>query len=120
MQADKIWVSRVRHAARIALIYSHQRLPNKKFSQWFFESHRLGLYETDIALSLAELGLQNWSDLTGKEIALTTDFIRVSIEQKKNSPKSMAQLLRKYKKHAQLCAVLLSTNRKNEMCAMPL
>lgn len=107
-------------AARIALIYSQQAFLDEKFSYWFAESHRLGLYETAIARTLAELGLQHWALLTNEQRKFTADYIRVSIEQKVNSPMSMALMLNKYQKHEDLCLELPSTARKDQVCSIVL
>jgi len=107
-------------AARVALIYSHQPNLDEKFEYWFAKSHRIGLYETAIARSLGELGLQHWPFLTDDQRKLTKDYIRVSIEQKANSPMSMALLLSRYKKHKSICFELPSSVRKDQMCAISL
>lgn len=90
-------------SARLALIYSHQAKLGKEFDKWFLETHRLGLYETSIAKSLMTIGLQKWSQLNKRQQDYTMDFIRVSIEQKANSPEAMAILLDRYKKRAEIC-----------------
>lgn len=102
--------------SRLALIHSYQVDLDKKFDHWYSESHRLGLYETSIARSLMELGLQNWSRLTVDQRSITMDFVRVSIEQKVNSPQSIAKLLNHYQKREFACRELPDSPRKNTMC----
>lgn len=102
--------------SRLALIHSHQQELDDKFNHWYSESHRLGLYETSIARSLMIVGLQNWQRLTVDQRTITMDFIRVSIEQKANSPKYMARLLDRYQKLKYTCSELPDSTRKIMMC----
>lgn len=103
--------------SRLALIYSHQTELDEQFDYWYSKSHRLGLYETSIARSLMQLGLQNWQRLTVDQRSKTMDFVRVSIEQKVNSPQSMAKLLNHYQKREYACRELPDSPRKNRVCA---
>jgi hypothetical protein len=102
--------------ARLALIYSHQSTLDDRFERWFFESHRLGLYETTIARSLMTIGFQYWPQLSASQRRLTMDFTRVSIEQKANSAESMITFLDSYGKREEVCRTLSNTPRKLRVC----
>ena len=103
-------------AARLALIYSHQRKLDLKFDEWFVESHRLGLYETKIARSLMILGLRNWARLSTQQQSITMDFVGASIEQKANSPRAMIWLLNHFEIRGKACDTLPDTLRKITVC----
>jgi len=103
-------------SARLALIYSQQANLGKQFDHWFAESHRLGLYEARVARSLMVLGLQQWSRLTKKNQALTTEFIQASIEQKSNSPDMISSILDQYQRRQEVCSALQSTPRMIKVC----
>lgn len=102
--------------SRLALIHSHQQELDEKFDYWFAQSHRLGLYETRVARSLMEVGLQNWHRITVDQQVVAMDFIRVSIEQKSNSPQYIAKLLQRYQKQEFICRELAYSPRKKMMC----
>lgn len=116
LKVRKGWVFAI---SRLALIHSHQQVLDEKFHHWFFESHRLGLNETLIARSLMEVGLLNWERLTYDQRTITLDFIRVSIEQKANSPQSISMVLRRYQKREYVCRELPDSPRKITMCMLP-
>lgn len=104
------------NAARLAVIYSHQRHLEQEFNYWFSESHRLGLYETKVARSMMILGLQHWSQLTPVQQSMTSDFIRTSVEQKSNSLGFISSLLNQHKKREYVCSSSDKTTRMTKMC----
>ncbi len=104
-------------AARLTLIHSHQSRLDKRFDKWFAESHRLGLYETSIARSLMSIGLQQWRQLSDQQKSYTIDFIRISIEQKSNSPESIALILDRHNMRADVCISMIEkTLRAEKVC----
>jgi len=113
LEYRKDWVY---SAARLAMIYSNQPELDKNFSYWFLKSHKLGLYETDVAKSLMHVGLTNWPRLNESQRSMTIDFVRTSIEQKSNSPNSMRQVLTGYAKLDYVCESIKLTSRAKEVC----
>jgi len=113
LQIRKNWVFSI---ARLALIYSHQAELDEQFDYWFTKSHKLGLYETAIAKSLMQLGLNNWDRLNLKQQSITLDFVASSIEKKSNSAKAMELLLNRYDRLSEVCKRLPNTPRKLSVC----
>ncbi|RBP52943.1 hypothetical protein DFR28_101327 [Arenicella xantha] len=102
--------------ARLALIYSNQKKLGDEFSLWFSEAHRLGLNETRVAYSMMQIGLHHWPVLSGQQRQQTTDFTRISIEQKANSTKVIRALLSGYGQLDFMCSELPVTKRMQEVC----
>jgi len=102
--------------ARLALIHSQKALLDPQFESWFSRAYEVGRYETSIARSLMQVGLMNWNQLNEDQQNMTIEFIRLSIEQKANSPRFMKGVLQSYGKLEFVCSQLEYTERKDNVC----
>jgi len=102
--------------SQLALIHSQKKVLDSEFSQWFAKAYEVGRYETSIARSLMQVGLINWGKITVEEREMTIEFIRISIEQKANSPRFMRKVLLSYGRLDYICNLLMDTERKDKVC----
>jgi len=79
--------------ARLALIHAQKPTIDAEFDGWFTKAYELGRYETEIARSLMQIGLQAWPRLSPQQRQQTIEFTRISIEQKSNKPRDIRSIL---------------------------
>lgn len=103
--------------SQLALIHVQKATLDSDFDQWFEAAYEIGRFETSIARSLMQVGMINWTRLTEKQRTLTLDYIRISIEQKANSPGYMRNVLRSYGQLEYVCGLLANTQRKTKVCS---
>lgn len=102
--------------ARLALIHAQKPEIDAEFEIWFAKAYELGRYETEIARSMMQIGLQAWSKLNQKQRQQTIEFTRISIEQKINSSKFIQKLLADYGQLEFMCNELPSSRRMQNVC----
>ena len=102
--------------ARLALIHAQKPAIDAEFETWFAKAYQLGRYETEIARSMMQIGLQAWPRLNPQQRQQTIEFTRISIEQKANSSKFIRALLSDYEQLDFICNELPRSKRMKKVC----